>query len=120
MLLDGLISDCGKLARMIADLTGAFDVATLREPYRVEGKKTLGFELAEDFDWNLPDAVVYPTGGGTGLIGMWKAFEELATLGFIRSARPRIDAVQAGGAAPVVRAVEAGAAIAPPRSRALT
>jgi len=120
MLLDGLISDCGKLARMIAELTGAFDVATLREPYRVEGKKTLGFELAEDFDWNLPDAVVYPTGGGTGLIGMWKAFEELETLGFIGSARPRMYAVQAEGCAPIVRAFDEGAEFAEPWSHART
>src|SRR5207302_9637269 len=77
ILLDGLISDCGKLARPVCEKTGGFDVATLREPYRVEGKKTPGFELAEDFGWSLPDVVVYPTGGGTGLIGMWKAFEEL-------------------------------------------
>src|SRR5947209_425779 len=82
ILLDGLISDCGKLARLISEQTGAFDMATLREPYRVEGKKTLGFELAEDFGWSLPDAVVYPTGGGTGLVGMWKAFDALQAVGF--------------------------------------
>ena len=120
ILLDGLISDCGKLARLIAELTGAFDMATLREPYRVEGKKTLGFELAEDFGWNLPDAVVYPTGGGTGLIGMWKAFEELETLGFIGSARPRMYAVQAEGCAPIVRAFDEGAEFAEPWSHART
>jgi threonine synthase len=120
ILLDGLISDCGKLARMIAELTGAFDVATLREPYRVEGKKTLGFELAEDFDWNLPDAVVYPTGGGTGLIGMWKAFDELEALGFIGSGRPRMYAVQAEGCAPIVRAFDGGAEFAEPWAHAQT
>jgi threonine synthase len=120
ILLDGLISDCGKLARLIAELTGAFDMATLREPYRVEGKKTLGFELAEDFDWNLPDAVVYPTGGGTGLIGMWKAFDELEVLGFIGSARPRMYAVQAEGCAPIVRAFDEGTEFAEPWSRANT
>ena len=120
ILLDGLISDCGKLARLIAELTGGFDVATLREPYRVEGKKTLGFELAEDFGWNLPDAVVYPTGGGTGLIGMWKAFDELEAIGLIGSARPRMYAVQAEGCAPIVRAFEQGTEFAEPWARAAT
>jgi threonine synthase len=114
ILLDGLISDCGKLARMLGEKTGAFDMATLREPYRVEGKKTLGFELAEDFGWTLPEAVVYPTGGGTGLIGMWKAFAELEALGLIGSARPRMYAVQSEGCAPIVRAFEAGAEFADP------
>ncbi len=120
ILLDGLISDCGKLARLIAELTGAFDLATLREPYRVEGKKTLGFELAEDFGWNLPDAVVYPTGGGTGLIGMWKAFDELEAIGLIGSTRPRMYAVQAEGCAPIVRAFEQGTEFAEPWARAAT
>ncbi len=120
ILLDGLISDCGKLARLIAELTGAFDMATLREPYRVEGKKTLGFELAEDFDWKLPDAVVYPTGGGTGLIGMWKAFDELEAIGLISSTRPRMYAVQAEGCAPIVRAFEQGTQFAEPWARAAT
>jgi len=114
ILVDGLISDCGKLARMLSEKTGAFDMATLREPYRVEGKKTLGFELAEDFGWSLPEAVVYPTGGGTGLIGMWKAFEELEALGFIGSARPRMYAVQSEGCAPIVRAFERRAEFADP------
>jgi threonine synthase len=114
ILVDGLISDCGKLARMLGEKTGAFDVATLREPYRVEGKKTLGFELAEDFGWSLPEAVVYPTGGGTGLIGMWKAFEELEALGLIGRARPRMYAVQSEGCAPIVRAFEQGAEFADP------
>ncbi len=120
ILLDGLISDCGKLARLIAELTGALDMATLREPYRVEGKKTLGFELAEDFDWKLPDAVVYPTGGGTGLIGMWKAFDELEAIGLISSTRPRMYAVQAEGCAPIVRAFEQGTQFAEPWARAAT
>src|SRR5438445_5186881 len=120
ILLDGLISDCGKLARLIAEQTGGFDVATLREPYRVEGKKTLGFELAEDFGWTLPDAVVYPTGGGTGLIGMWKAFDELEALGFIGSSRPRMYSVQSDGCAPIVRAFEQGTAFAEPWPGAAT
>jgi threonine synthase len=120
ILLDGLISDCGKLARLIAELTGAFDMATLREPYRVEGKKTLGFELAEDFGWELPDAIVYPTGGGTGLIGMWKAFDELEAIGVIGSTRPRMYAVQAEGCAPIVRAFEQGTEFAEPWARAAT
>ena len=120
ILLDGLISDCGKLARLICDQTSAFDMATLREPYRVEGKKTLGFELAEDFGWSLPDVVVYPTGGGTGLIGMWKAFDELEALGLIGSARPRMYAVQSDGCAPIVRAFEQGAEFAEPWSGAAT
>ena len=120
ILLDGLISDCGKLARLICEQTGAFDVATLREPYRVEGKKTLGFELAEDFGWSLPDAVVYPTGGGTGLIGMWKAFDELEALGLIGSVRPRMYAVQSDGCAPIVRAFERGTEFAEPWSGAAT
>jgi len=120
ILLEGLISDCGKLARMLCEKTGAFDMATLREPYRVEGKKTLGFELAEDFGWALPEAVVYPTGGGTGLIGMWKAFEELEALGLIGSARPRMYAVQSEGCAPIVRAFERGAEFANPWLEAKT
>ena len=120
ILLDGLISDCGKLARLISEQTGAFDMATLREPYRVEGKKTLGFELAEDLGWTLPDAVVYPTGGGTGLIGMWKAFDELEAIGLISSGRPRMYAVQSEGCAPIVRAHEQGAQFAEPWSGAAT
>jgi threonine synthase len=108
ILLDGLISDCGRLARLIADRLGAFDVSTLKEPYRVEGKKTMGFELAEQLGWRLPDAIVYPTGGGTGLIGMWKAFAELQSIGLIGAARPRMFSVQAEGCAPIVRAFEEG------------
>ncbi len=104
VLLDGLISDCGKFAQRYSQVTGAFDLSTLKEPYRVEGKKTMGLELAEDFDWELPDAVIYPTGGGTGLVGMWKAFAELEALGLIGPARPRMYAVQAEGCAPIVNA----------------
>lgn len=120
ILLDGLISDCGKLARLVCEEKGAFDMATLREPYRVEGKKTLGFELAEDFGWSLPDAVVYPTGGGTGLIGMWKAFDELEGLGLVGPARPRMYAVQSDGCAPIVRAYLQGADFAEPWTDAET
>jgi threonine synthase len=108
ILLDGLISDCGRLARLIADRLGAFDLSTLKEPYRVEGKKTMGFELAEQLGWRLPDAIVYPTGGGTGLVGMWKAFDELQAIGLIGADRPRMFSVQAEGCAPIVRAFEAG------------
>jgi len=107
-LVDGHIGDCGKAARGYATETGAVDVSTLREPYRIEGKKTLGLELAEQLDWTAPDAIVYPTGGGTGLIGMWKAFAELGRAGWVRSTPPRLYGVQAAGCAPVVRAFEAG------------
>jgi threonine synthase len=108
-LLDGHIGDCGIAARLHAANTGAVDISTLREPYRIEGKKTLGLELAEQLGWTLPDAIVYPTGGGTGLIGMWKAFEELKASGWVRGALPRMYTVQALGCAPVVRAFDAGA-----------
>jgi threonine synthase len=107
-LIDGLITDCGaEIARRKAE-EGWFDVSTLKEPYRVEGKKTLGYELAEQCAWQLPDVILYPTGGGTGLIGMWKAFDEMETLGWIGKKRPRMFAVQATGCAPIVRAFEAG------------
>lgn len=108
-LLDGHIGDCGKAARAYAAEQGAFDVSTLREPYRIEGKKTMGIELAEQLGWTLPDAVLYPTGGGTGLIGMWKAFNELRDAGWVAGRLPRLFSVQATGCAPVVRAFEAGA-----------
>ncbi|HCG02447.1 MAG TPA: threonine synthase [Chloroflexi bacterium] len=108
ILLDGLISDCGRLARLIADRSGAFDVSTLKEPYRVEGKKTMGFEIAEQLGWRLPDAIVYPTGGGTGLIGMWKAFDEMQAIGLIGADRPRMYSVQVEGCAPIVRAFAEG------------
>ncbi|HXI74960.1 MAG TPA: threonine synthase [Pyrinomonadaceae bacterium] len=107
-LIDGLITDCGaKIARRKDD-EGWFDVSTLKEPYRVEGKKTLGYELAEQLNWQLPDVILYPAGGGTGLIGMWKAFDEMEALGWIGKKRPRMFAVQAAGCAPIVRALEAG------------
>ncbi|HEX4602311.1 MAG TPA: threonine synthase [Gemmatimonadales bacterium] len=109
-VLEGHIGDCGAAARAYAAETGALDVSTLREPYRIEGKKTLGLELAEQLGWTLPDAVVYPTGGGTGLIGMWKAFTELAAAGWVRGKLPRMYSVQATGCAPVVQAFESGAA----------
>ncbi len=114
VLVDGHIGDCGRAAHRWASETGAVDVATLREPYRIEGKKTLGLELAEQLDWTLPDAIVYPTGGGTGLIGMWKAFAELARAGWVRGTPPRLYAVQSTGCAPVVRAFESGAAACTP------
>jgi threonine synthase len=107
-LVDGLIHDCGRRVREGIETHGWFDVSTLKEPYRLEGKKTLGFELAEQLDWRLPDVVVYPTGGGTGLVGMWKAFDEMQRLGWIGARRPRLVAVQAEGCAPIVRAFHAG------------
>jgi threonine synthase len=107
-LINGLITDCaGEIAKQKGK-EGWFDISTLKEPYRVEGKKTLGYELAEQLNWELPDAILYPTGGGTGLIGMWKAFDEMETLGWIGKKRPRMFAVQATGCAPIVRAFEAG------------
>ncbi len=107
-LIDGLITDCGAEIARRKTKDGWFDMSTLKEPYRVEGKKTLGYELAEQCDWQLPDAILYPTGGGTGLIGMWKAFDEMEALGWIGNKRPRMFAVQATGCAPIVRAFEAG------------
>lgn len=116
MLRDGHIGDCGIAARLYADDTGAVDVSTLKEPYRIEGKKTLGLELAEQLGWTLPDVIVYPTGGGTGLIGMWKAFHELRESGWLRTPLPRMFTVQATGCAPIVQAFEAGAERATPWS----
>jgi threonine synthase len=107
-LMDGLITDCGAEVARRKDLEGWFDVSTLKEPYRIEGKKTLGYELAEQLDWELPDVIIYPTGGGTGLIGMWKAFDEMEAMGWIGRKRPRMVTVQAAGCAPIVRAFEAG------------
>jgi threonine synthase len=107
-LIDGLITDCGAEVGRRKAKEGWFDMSTLKEPYRVEGKKTLGYELAEQFNWQLPDVILYPTGGGTGLIGMWKAFDEMKTLGWIGTKRPRMFAVQATGCAPIVRAFDAG------------
>ncbi|MDX1492673.1 MAG: threonine synthase, partial [Longimicrobiales bacterium] len=108
-LLDGLISDCGRVVKQGVEEKGWFDLSTLKEPYRVEGKKTMGYELAEQLGGRLPDAIVYPTGGGTGLIGMWKAFDEMERLGWIGSDRPKMFTVQAAGCAPMVRAWEQGA-----------
>jgi len=113
-LLDGHIGDCGKASRAYAAESGALDLSTLREPYRIEGKKTLGLELAEALGWTLPDAIIYPTGGGTGLIGMWKVFQELRDAGWVSGALPRMYTVQAAGCAPVVRAFESGADHADP------
>ena len=107
-LINGLITDCGAEIARRKEKEGWFDVSTLKEPYRVEGKKTLGYELAEQLGWELPDVILYPTGGGTGLIGMWKAFDEMQSLGWIGSMRPRMFSVQAAGCAPIVRAFEAG------------
>jgi threonine synthase len=107
-LIDGLITDCGAEIGKRKEKEGWFDVSTLKEPYRIEGKKTLGYEIAEQLDWQLPDVILYPTGGGTGLIGMWKAFDEMEKLGWIGSDRPRMFSVQASGCAPIVRAFEAG------------
>ena len=106
--VNGLIDDCGKLVAAGKDKAGWFDLSTLKEPYRIEGKKTMGLELAEQLGWELPDVIFYPTGGGTGLIGMWKAFAELEAIGFVESKRPRMIAVQAAGCAPIVRAFEQG------------
>jgi threonine synthase len=106
--VNGLIDDCGKIVAEGKAKVGWFDVSTLKEPYRIEGKKTMGLELAEQLGWEMPDVILYPTGGGTGLIGMWKAFAELEAIGFIGSKRPRMVAVQAAGCAPMVRAYEEG------------
>jgi threonine synthase len=111
--VNGLIDDCGKIVGEGKAKVGWFDTSTLKEPYRIEGKKTMGLELAEQLGWAVPDVILYPTGGGTGLIGMWKAFAELETIGFIGSKRPRMVAVQASGCAPMVRAYEAGVEHAP-------
>jgi threonine synthase len=107
-LMDGLITDCGAEVGRRKEKEGWFDVSTLKEPYRVEGKKTLGYEVAEQLNWELPDVIIYPTGGGTGLIGMWKAFDEMERMGWIGSRRPRMVTVQAEGCAPIVRAFEEG------------
>jgi threonine synthase len=112
-LVDGLISDCARLVAERAPAEGWYDVSTLKEPYRIEGKKTMGMEVAEQMDWELPDAIFYPTGGGVGMIGLWKAFQEMERLGWIGSRRPKMIAVQAEGCQPVVRAMEENE----PRSR---
>jgi threonine synthase len=107
-LVDGLISDCGRIVAERKQKEGWFEVSTLKEPYRIEGKKTMGLELAEQLGWRLPDAIFYPTGGGVGMIGMWKAFDELEQLGWIDSKRPKMIAVQASGCAPIVKAFDEG------------
>src|SRR6478672_5545721 len=120
-LVNGLINDCGRIVREGKERLGWFDLSTLKEPYRLEGKKTMGLELAEQFEWRLPDVILYPTGGGTGLVGMWKAFAELKTLGWIGSKRlPRMVSVQSDGCAPIVRAFEAGSRFAEPFANAHT
>jgi threonine synthase len=120
-LVNGLITDCGRLVREGTERMGWFDMSTLREPYRLEGKKTMGLELAEQLDYHLPDVILYPTGGGTGLIGMWKAFAELQTLGWLKSDKlPRLIACQSDGCAPIVRAFESGSRFAEPFPNAHT
>jgi threonine synthase len=107
-LVDGLITDAGRVAAEVGKPLGWYDVSTLKEPYRIEGKKTMGFEVAEQLQWRLPDWIVYPTGGGTGMVGMWKAFAEMEAIGWIEGRRPRMVSVQAEGCAPIVRAFEQG------------
>lgn len=119
-LVNGLINDAGKIVKTLAPERGWFDVSTLKEPYRAEGKKTMGLELAAQFGWRLPDAIIYPTGGGTGIIGMWKAFDELEQLGWIGSARPKMISVQAAGCAPIVKAFTEGELTALPWQNAQT
>jgi threonine synthase len=120
-LVNGLINDCGRIVREGRERMEWFDLSTLKEPYRLEGKKTMGLELAEQFDWRLPDVILYPTGGGTGLVGMWKAFAELQQLGWLSTDKlPRMVAVQSTGCAPIVRAFEAGERFAQPFANAAT
>lgn len=120
ILVDGLINDAGALVRTDATPRGWFDVSTLKEPYRAEGKKTMGFEIAEQLGWRLPDAIIYPTGGGTGIVGMWKAFDELEAIGLIGPKRPKMIVIQAEGCAPIVRAFEDGTRHAAPWPNATT
>ena len=119
-LIDGLITDAGRIVAARKEREGWFDVSTLKEPYRVEGKKTMGFELAEQCGWELPDVIIYPTGGGTGIVGMWKAFAELEAIGWIGKKRPRFISVQSTGCAPIVKAWEEGATEATPWQDAQT
>ncbi len=119
-LVEGLITDAGARVREAVEEFGWFDVSTLKEPYRIEGKKTMGYELAEQFGWELPDVIIYPTGGGTGLIGMWKAFDEMEGMGLIGPERPRMVSVQSAGCAPIVRAFEQGLDHAPMWEEAAT
>ena len=113
-LIDGLITDAGKIVGERKEDEGWFDVSTLKEPYRVEGKKTMGLEIAEQFNWELPDAIIYPTGGGTGIVGMWKVFQELESIGWIDGKRPRMISVQSAGCAPIVKAWQEGTTEAEP------
>jgi len=119
-LIDGLISDAGVISREKAAKEGLFDISTLQEPYRVEGKKTMGYEIAEQSGWELPDNIIYPTGGGTGIVGMWKAFQEMEDLGWISSKRPKMFVVQAENCAPIVRAFQNGDEFAEPWQNAST
>ena len=120
-LVNGLINDCGKIAGLAKEKLNCFDLSTLKEPYRIEGKKTMGLELAQQFDWKLPDVILYPTGGGTGLIGMWKAFKELRELGWLKSdIMPRMVAVQSDGCCPIVNAFKNGERFAKPFQNAKT
>ena len=119
-LIDGLISDAGVISRQRAEEEGLFDISTLQEPYRVEGKKTMGYEIAEQMGWDLPDVIIYPTGGGTGIVGMWKAFDEMEEMGWIGPKRPRMFAVQSEGCAPIVRAFREETEFAEPWENAQT
>ena len=119
-LVDGLITDAGKMAAELNAKHGWYDVSTLKEPYRIEGKKTMGYEIAEQMDWELPDWIIYPTGGGTGMVGMWKAFAEMAALGWIGTKRPHMVTVQAANCAPIVRAFKEGTEKARPWEGATT
>ncbi|RMF35352.1 MAG: threonine synthase [Chloroflexi bacterium] len=119
-LVEGLISDAGREAAAMVATEGGMDVSTLKEPYRLEGKKTMGYEIVEQMGWQVPDVILYPTGGGTGLIGIWKAMEEMAALGWIDGARPRMVAVQAAGCAPIVKAFHEGAEVSRPWPNAHT
>ena len=119
-LVDGLINDCGRIIAERKTAEGWFDLSTLKEPYRVEGKKTMGYEIAEQLNWKLPDVIIYPTGGGTGLIGMWKAFREMEEMGWLGRKRPRMVSVQASGCAPIVRAFNDGKDTAEPWQDAKT
>lgn len=119
-LVEGLITDCGRRAAEEGRKHGWFDISTLKEPYRLEGKKTMGYELAEQLDWTLPDVIIYPTGGGTGLVGMWKAFDEMEQMGWIGTERPRMVTVQSDGCAPMVKAFHEGKEFAEPWPEAAT
>jgi threonine synthase len=119
-LIDGLIGDAGRLSGELAEAEGLFDLSTLKEPYRAEGKKTMGYEIAEQMGWRMPDAIIYPTGGGTGIVGIWKAIEEMEELGWLDGSRPRMFCVQPEGCAPIVRAFHQGSDVATPWENAHT